>query len=333
MSQEGRAGRGEARSRDSLVQGAAGDGVGHVRDVDEDVVEWRYDERIVVQERALVEVEADGAGVDDGHPRPVRPRLVYHDGAQRLRQQVVDAPGAVELDARHAPELRRATQPRREVELLPEVVDLRRRLRPRRDVERARVRRVVGLRPGRVVLERQPVPVQVTPGVPPRRRRGGAVGGRAARAGDDVRRRRVGGAGPAAVVRGEAGHGEPAQGLAVAAALEGGGGLVVDLEVADVAVPAEDLDRRGRVRGADRVVHEAEGAGGRLPQHGVVPDEQEEVDGAGGRRDDGLEPGLVDHRGRRDDLGDVRVALEVEEDAEGEDAEAVVGGEVPVLVP
>lgn len=63
-----------------------------------------------------------------------------------------------------------------------------------------------------------------------------------------------------------------------------------------------------------------------------MADEQEEVDGAWRVGDDGLEPGLVDHGGGGDYFGYVGVAREVEEDAKGQDADAVLGGEVLVLV-
>lgn len=285
-----------------------------------------------------MQVESDRAGVNDVDPRLVLSRLVHHCLAQRPAQEVVDAAGAVEHGARLAPELRRTAQLCGEVQLLPELVDLVGGVGPRGDVKGGRVRGgggggggEVGLRPGGVVLKRQPVPVQVPARVGPRRGRGV---GRLAGWGGHALGGQCGcaGAREAAVVGAEAGHGQPAERLAVQAALEGRAGLVVHLEVADVAVSAKDLDRGGRVHLADGAVDVAKGAGGGLLEGGVVADEQEQVDGAWGVGEEGLEPGLVNHGRGGDDFGDVGVTLEVEEDAKGQDAESVLGGQVLVLV-
>lgn len=174
-----------------------------------------------------------------------------------------------------------------------------------------------------VVLERVPVPVEVAAGVDKGRgRRGGGLAsgvGHAARVLD---------AREAAVGLVEAAHGEPAQGLAVAARLESRAGLVDDGEVADVAVPAENLDGRLGVDLADGVMDQAEGAAARVGAGDVVAKEDEDVDVLGG--DGVLKPLLLYHCGALDDLGRVRVAREVIEDAKGHDAEAVLGGEVLV---
>lgn len=141
-----------------------------------------------------------------------------------------------------------------------------------------------------MVLKGEPVPVHVAPAVRPGR--GRAVGRFARRVGYP---RGSACACVSAVVGREAGHGEPPQRLTVAAGFERRAGFVIDLEVADVAVAAEDLDRGGGVHVADGVVDVAKGAGGFLLLGGVVADQEEEVDGSGGRVDDVSEPCLVDH--------------------------------------
>lgn len=174
-----------------------------------------------------------------------------------MAKEGVDAAGAVELGTRLAPGLRGAPQLRGEVQLLSKVVDLGRGVGTRSNVKGSRVGGEVGLGPRGVVLKREPVPVHVPARIGPRRGRG--VGRLAGRGGHALG---LAGACVGAIVGTEAGHGQPAERLAVPAALEGRAGLVVHLKVADVAVSAKDLDRGGRVHFADGVVDVAKGAGG-----------------------------------------------------------------------
>lgn len=95
---------------------------------------------------------------------------------------------------------------------------------------------------------------------------------------------------------------------------------------------AEDLDWSVGVHGAQGVVHVAESSCAGLALSGVVADEEEEVHGARRVGDEGLKPSLIDHGGGWDDFGHIGVAGEVEENTEGQNAEAVLGSEILVLV-
>ena len=191
-----------------------------------------------------------------------------------------------------------------------------------------------------MVGEREPVPIDVAARVDELGEgacgRGHAGGGGGAgnfdgRLGGVGHTAGVGDAGVGAGV--DAAHGEPAEGLAVAARLEAGGALVQDGEVADVGVAAEELNGGAGVLGADGVEDGGEGAAAGGGAGGVVAEDEEEVDGLGGGGDGAEEPGLLHEGFGLDDLGDVRVAGEVVQDAEGHNAQAVRGREVAGLLP
>lgn len=274
-----------------------------------------------------MQVESHRAGIDDVDACFVRSRRVDNGRTQGIAQQIINTAGAVKLNTRHAPELRRATQLVCQVELLAVIVDLVRGVLAQFRIEGGRVGRVVDLRSAGVVLECEPVPVQIAPTVHPRC--GRSIGRLARRVGHA---RGLTDACVSTVVSREAGHGEPAERLAVTTGLECRAGFVVDLEVADVAVAAEDLDRGRGVDFADGIVNVTEGAGCGLLFCCVMADHEEKIDGSWRRVDDIPEPCFIDHGRGGNDLGDIRVAGEVEDDTKGKNTKAVFSGEVPVLV-
>lgn len=311
--------------------------IGDILDVAEDIAEGRDDEVVVVGEGTLGDVVTDATSVAEDDAGCVF-ALGANDnlgdsGDDDAWEQVL---GAVKGSAVHAPGVRGAAVDLAEAELLADIGDL---------AGHAAAGVVViagGLLVG-VVDEGVAVPVEVAAGVDKRRLR--AVLGGAGRVGDAVG---VLDTLVAAVGAVEAGHGDPAEGLAVAAGLDADGAVVVDGEVADVAVAAEHGDGLCGVDLADGVPDGLEGATLVLGADGVVAEEDKHVDGLLGVEGVG-EPLLLDHVGGFDDLGGIGVACaavlefiqsfqagaihtgEVKENTKGHDADALVGGEVAIL--
>ena len=221
----------------------------HIRNVQENITERRDDKVVVVREGTLVQVETDSTSVTDDHAGLVGALLVDDNGLDsRLDDSGEDVLGVVKGNTGHAVRLGCAAIHLAEVELLAKLADL---------VGDTKTRAVVELLlggPG-VVDESLAVPVQVATG----KDEGGlgVFGGLAGRVGHavgvlDTVVLAVGGV--------EAGHGDPAEGLAVAAGLDTDGGLVVDDEVADVAVATKDLNGGLGVLGTDGVPDKLESA-------------------------------------------------------------------------
>jgi hypothetical protein len=150
-----------------VCEDLAGELVGDVRDVLEGVFVGRDAEGIVVGKRALGEVEAHGAGVEQHYAGVVCSRWVDDDGGQGVLQQRVDAVVGEERHAGFAPGFRGAAVLLCQVQFFARIVDFLGDAVAFAGSEACLGVRFVGfpLAAGGVVLEGHAVPVEVAAGV------------------------------------------------------------------------------------------------------------------------------------------------------------------------